>query len=317
MDTLASVADATGYSVTVAAVTPAGTLTSDPFSFDVQGGTSPVVVDAAPNVDDVTCTAGLCEVDFSSNSPDATSYVVTWLDPSGAVIATDTLDASAYMDTLASVADATGYSVTVAAVTPAGTLTSDPFSFDVQGGATPVPVVPGPQPVPAGTITVTANGDGTFTVTWTSVDETSNGFYLVSDDAGDTCSAPGAGSAGQTLSCVLTTADGSAPSGVTVTYEPLLFRVDNYGSVAPGAIETSSGTGSGGTVDPTPGPAVATTPVTHPTAPEPRAVAVSARVPGSSGSLVEPAAITAASLAVLAVGSLATWRVRRRHGRNF
>jgi hypothetical protein len=311
MDTLANVADATGYSVTVTAETPAGALGSDPYSFDVQGGTSPVVIDAAPTIDDVTCTAGLCEVDFSSNSPDATGYVVTWLDPSGAVLETDTLDASAAMDTLANVADATGYSVTVTAETPAGALGSDPYSFDVQGGATPAPTYPGPQPVPTGTITVTANGDGTYTVSWTSLDESGiDGFYLVSDDAGDSCTASSPGGAGQSLSCVLTPADGTTPSGVTVTFEPLMFRVDNFGSVAPGPVEFSDAS-SGVTVTSTPSaPQHVVTASSHD--PSPRPVAVAAHEFRSTSSPIDLSAVSAGLLATVLLVGLVARRAGRR-----
>ena len=254
-------------------------------------------VDAAPSVLDVNCTAGVCTVDFASNSPDATGYVVTWTDASGTVIATDHLDASASSDTISSVADATGDLVTVTAQTPGGALASDPFSFDISAGSTPSPG----GPVVISGFTVTANGDGTYTVTWTSIAPSATpGFYLVTDDQGQSCSVPAVDSAGQSLSCVLgASADASAPTGVTVVFETLEFRVDNFGSVVPTFLSSGA---SGSVVAPTvPVASAPTPPASAKVAPVPSGLAVALE---SSNARASGGLPTAGVLAIGACGAL-------------
>ena len=243
-DTFANVADAQGYYIVVTAHTPGGDFDSNPSSsFTLAGGL--LSTDAAVSISDLSCVDGTVSVSWSTNSPDATGYDVVLLDANGAVVSTSTVDPSVSTYSFTGVADGAGYVVEIVAHTPIGDLTTDSWSFSIAGGQIvqiPVepPVVLGTgsgEVVDPSTVTVTAMSGG-WTIAWSELADASGaGYYVVTDDQGDSCSIGSTGTAGASISCDLT-ANGDAtvvPTGVSVTYYAYMydFRAENFGSIAP------------------------------------------------------------------------------------
>ncbi len=243
-DTFSGVSDAQGYYVVVTTHTPGGDFDSDPSAtFAVVGGL--LSTDAAVSISDLSCVDGTLSVSWSSNSPDATGYDVTLLDANGNIVSHVSLDASTTSYSFSSVSDGDNYVLEVVAHTPIGDLSTDSWSFSVASGQmVTVPIEPpivfgggASEVVDPSTVTIVATSGG-WTISWNEVaDASSNGYYLVTDDQGDSCTVNSTGVGGTALSCdVIPAGDASVtPSGLSVTYYSNMyeFKADNFGSVAP------------------------------------------------------------------------------------
>jgi hypothetical protein len=257
-DTFTGVADGQGYYVVVTTHTPSGDFDSNASaSFSVTGGL--VSTDSAASITDLTCVDGTLSVSWSSNSPDATGYDVVLRDANGNIVSQATVDASVTSYSFSGVSDGDGYVVQIVAHTPIGDLTTDSWTFSIASGQmVDSPIIPpivvgngGSEVVDPSTVTYVATTGG-WTVSWAEVaDAASYGYYVVTDDQGDSCTVSSTGVGGATVSCdVIAAGDPTvAPSGLSVTYYSAIyeFRADNFGSVTP--LNASGGVS---TVDTTP-----------------------------------------------------------------
>jgi hypothetical protein len=313
-DTFTGVADGQGYVIDVVAHTPGGDLDSGPSaSFDLAGGS--FSSDAAPQVATVTSDHGDVSITWVDAAPDATGIDVILYDPSGDVVADDVLAPDATTDTFTGVPDGDGYVVAVVAHTPFGDFTGDSWSFSLlDGSLAPVPVFggwPGRSPivVDPSTVTLTAidGGAGGWTVTWPELDSApTDGYYLVSTDQGDECTAEPTGQSGTLLSCTLAPrADGSSTlSGLNVEFEPYLIEYSLAGGIAtdrsaPGAAVTSHASTDRAREGTEPDAVVATSVGTP-------------RVPGRIGAPQAPIALVLGGGALVLLGALGAWWRRRR-----
>ncbi len=313
-DTFANVPDGQGYYVVVTTHTPSGDFDSNSSDvFTLAGGT--FSTDTAVSFNDLSCVDGTVSVSWSSNSPDATSYDVILLDANGNVISQVTVDPSVTSYDFTAVADATNYSVEVVAHTPIGDLNATSWNFSVANGQlVQIPVDPpivfgggSGEVVDPSTVVLTPVDGGGWSVSWNEVaDAAGTGYYLVSDDQGDTCVVDSTGVAGANVSCTLAAlSDPTASlSGLSVTYFSDAFRVDNFGSVTPTAL-------SEGVVafDKAPVPTTKSAPATS------HHVAVAAPVLAPAGDSVILDWLVGFGGLLLASAVALTWRSRaRRHG---